>query len=130
MEADPRFATREARHAHQDAVYAEVTAFTERHTRRELMEILGGQVPFGPVFDVSDIAADPHFRARDMVVPLDHPGTSGKRAVAGVPIRLSETPGGVRRRAPLLGEDTDKVLTALGLSPAAIARLRADKAVR
>src|SRR5229473_1276112 len=111
-------------------IIAAVTAFTERHTRRELMEILGGQVPFGPVFDVSDIAADPHFRARDMVVPLDHPGTSGKRAVAGVPIRLSETPGGVRRRAPLLGEDTDKVLTALGLSPAAIARLRADKAVR
>jgi len=130
MAADPRFATREARHAHQDAVYAEVSAFTERHTRRELMDILGGQVPFGPVFDVSDIAADQHFRARDMVVPLDHPGTSGKRAVAGVPIRLSETPGGVRRRAPLLGEDTDKVLTALGLSPAAIERLRADKAVR
>jgi crotonobetainyl-CoA:carnitine CoA-transferase CaiB-like acyl-CoA transferase len=127
---DPRFATREDRSAHHDAVYAEVSAFTARHTRRELMAILGGEVPFGPVFDVSDIAADPHFRARDMVVPLDHPGTSGKRAVAGVPIRLSETPGGVRRRAPLLGEHTDEVLAALGLSSSAIDRLRAEQAVR
>ncbi|HEX7969241.1 MAG TPA: CoA transferase [Stellaceae bacterium] len=130
LAADARFATRESRRAHQDAVYAEVSAFTSRHTRRELMEILGGHVPFGPVFDVSDIAADPHFRARDMVVPLDHPGTSAQRAVAGVPVRLSETPGGVRRRAPLLGEDTETVLAGLGLSPAAIERLRAEQVVK
>jgi crotonobetainyl-CoA:carnitine CoA-transferase CaiB-like acyl-CoA transferase len=126
MGVDPRFATREGRHAHQEEIYREVSAFTRRHTRRELMAILGGHVPFGPVFDVSDIAADPHFAARDMVVALDHPGSEGKRAVAGVPVRLSETPGGIRRRAPLLGEDTDEVLGEAGLSASAITQLRAD----
>ena len=127
---DPRFLTRESRRAHQDALYAEVGAFTARHTRRELMAILGGHVPFGPVFDVSDIVADPHFRARDMVVPLEHPGVSAKIPVAGVPIRLSETPGGIHRRAPLLGEDTDAVLGMLKVSAAEIERLRAAQVVK
>jgi len=130
MAVDPRFATRESRHAHQNELYAAVSAFTARHTKRELMAILGGQVPFGPVFDVGDIVADAHFRARDMVVALDHPGSCAKLAVAGVPIRLSETPGGIRRRAPLLGEHTAEVLKGLGLPAAAIAGLQADGVVK
>jgi crotonobetainyl-CoA:carnitine CoA-transferase CaiB-like acyl-CoA transferase len=130
LAADPRFETRESRLANQDALYAAVGAFTLRHTRRELMAILGGRVPFGPVFDVSDIAADPHFKVREMVVALDHPGSGGKHAVAGVPVRMSRTPGGIRRRAPLLGEHTDQVLGGLGLSAAAIGQLRAAGVVK
>jgi crotonobetainyl-CoA:carnitine CoA-transferase CaiB-like acyl-CoA transferase len=128
--SDPRFSTRESRHAHQDELYAAVSAFTSRHTKRALMEMLGGHVPFGPVFDVADIVADAHFRAREMVVALDHPGSAAKLAVAGVPVRLSETPGGIRRRAPLLGEHTIEVLTRLGLSPAAVGKLRAEGVVK
>jgi len=127
---DPRFRTREDRAANQDQVYAQVGAFTAARTRHELMGLLGGQVPFGPVFDVSDIVADPHFRARDMVVELDHPGMMRKLAVAGVPIRLSETPGGVRRRAPLLGEQTDEVLRGCGFSAPEVERLRAANIVK
>jgi crotonobetainyl-CoA:carnitine CoA-transferase CaiB-like acyl-CoA transferase len=127
--ADARFATREGRHDHQDQVYDAVSAFTSRHTRHELMGILGGQVPFGPVLDVADIIADPHVRAHDMVVELEQPGSPSKVAVAGVPVRMSLTPGGIRRRAPLLGEDTDRVLDMIDLSSAAIARLRADGVV-
>ncbi len=121
---DPRFCSREARAANQDALYAEIGAFTQTRTRRELMTLLGAKVPFGPVFDVSDIVADPHFRARDMVVELDHPGLDRKLAIAGVPVRLSQTPGAVRRRAPLLGEQTDEVLAGVGFSSDAIAGLR------
>jgi crotonobetainyl-CoA:carnitine CoA-transferase CaiB-like acyl-CoA transferase len=121
---DARFATRESRHDHQDLVYDAVSAFTSRRTRRELMAILGGQVPFGPVFDVADIIADPHFRAHDMVVELEQPGSPSRVAVAGVAVRLSHTPGSVRRRAPLLGEDTDAVLASIDISPAAVAQLR------
>jgi len=127
---DPRFGSREGRASHQDAVYEAVGAFTLRHTRRELMALLGGQVPFGPVFDVGDIVADPHFKVREMVVELDHPGVKQKLTVAGVPIRLSGTPGGVRRRAPLLGEQTDEVLRACGYSVRETERLRAEEIVR
>ncbi len=128
--ADPRFQTRESRLANQDALYAAVSDFTLRHTRRELMAMLGGRVPFGPVFDVSDIAADPHFQVREMVVALDHPGSRSKHVVAGVPVRMSRTPGGIRRRAPLLGEHTDQVLAGLGLSTAAIGQLRSAGVIK
>jgi crotonobetainyl-CoA:carnitine CoA-transferase CaiB-like acyl-CoA transferase len=127
---DPRFETREGRAGNQNAVYAEIGASTKQFTRHELMEILGGHVPFGPVFDVSDIVADPHFRARNMVVELDHPGVDEKLAIAGVPVRLSATPGGVFRRAPLLGEQTDELMQSLGFSAAEIDRLRVEQVVR
>ena len=130
LSADPRLATLELRHEHQDLVYAAVSAFTTRHTRAELMGILGGQVPFGPVFDVADIIADPHFKAHDMVVELDQPGSRTKVAVAGVPVRMSHTPGRIRRRAPLLGEDTDDILAMIELSTTSIERLRADGVVK
>jgi crotonobetainyl-CoA:carnitine CoA-transferase CaiB-like acyl-CoA transferase len=125
-----RFATREARAGNQNAVYEEIGALTRKFTKRELMAILGGHVPFGPVFDVSEIVADEHFRARAMVVELDHPGIEEKLAIAGVPVRLSATPGGVFRRAPLLGEQTDEVMRGLGFSPAEIDRLRLEQVVK
>lgn len=128
--ADPRFDSRQQRAANQNAVYAEIGAYTVQHSRRELAAVLGGRVPFGPVYDVTDIVTDPHFRARDMVVHLDHPGLDQKLAIAGVPIRLSDTPGGIRRRAPLLGEHTDEVLRGLGFSAHAIAHLRTDGIVK
>jgi crotonobetainyl-CoA:carnitine CoA-transferase CaiB-like acyl-CoA transferase len=128
--ADPRFGSRQERSAHQNAVYAEIGAYTSQHTRRELAALLGGRVPFGPVYDVTDVVADAHFRARDMVVDLDHPGLTQKLAVAGVPVRLSHTPGGVRRRAPLLGEQTDEVLRGCGFSADAIAQLRHNGIVK
>ncbi len=120
----PDFVSREARNAHKDAVYDAVDAFTSRHTRRELMAIFGGKVPFGPVFDIADIATDPHFAAREMIVPVEHPGVEGRVAIAGTPIRMTETPGGVRRRAPLLGEDTDAILREQGCTPGEIAAWR------
>jgi crotonobetainyl-CoA:carnitine CoA-transferase CaiB-like acyl-CoA transferase len=128
--SDNRIATREGRKDHQDIVYEAVSAFTSRHTRHELMGILGGQVPFGPVFNVADIIADPHFKAHGMIVELDQPGSPTKVAVAGVPVRMSDTPGRVRHRAPLLGEDTDRVLSMVDHSPGEIARLRADGVVK
>jgi len=51
--------------------------------------------------------------ARDMIVEQDHP-TAGKLTVVGVPVKLSSTPGGVNTPAPLLGENTDEIISALG----------------
>jgi crotonobetainyl-CoA:carnitine CoA-transferase CaiB-like acyl-CoA transferase len=64
-----------------------------------------------------------------MVVPVPHPGIDEQMRVAGVAIKMSDTPGSVRHRAPLLGEHTDRYLGALGIGGAEIARLRADKIV-
>jgi crotonobetainyl-CoA:carnitine CoA-transferase CaiB-like acyl-CoA transferase len=129
MGSDPRLSTVQDRRAHQDEIIAAVSAFTSQRTKQELLAHLGGQVPFAPVNDVRDVFANPHFAARDMVVSVPHPGLDGDMKVAGVAIKMSETPGRVRHRAPLLGEHTDEYLTRLGLAGADIARLRAEKIV-
>jgi crotonobetainyl-CoA:carnitine CoA-transferase CaiB-like acyl-CoA transferase len=129
MAQDERFATNAARVLHADEVIAAVEAFTCARTKTELAAVFGGITPFGPVCDARDIFEDPHFRAREMLVPLDHPGSAAQVHVAGVPVKLSATPGSVRRRAPLLGEHTDEVLGHLGFDAGAIARLRAQRAV-
>lgn len=126
---DPRYATNPARVKHMQDVIAAVEAFTSVRTKAELGKLLGGITPFGPVYDARDIFDDPHFRRREMLVELEHPGSARRVHVAGVPVKLSATPGGVHRRAPLLGEHTTEVLTDLGLDAQAIARLREQRAV-
>lgn len=114
MARDPRYATNEARVAHSDEVYALLESRTRELTKRELADLLGGRVPFGPVYSAADIFADPHFRARDMLVDLPHPGLDGTRAVAGTVVKLLGTPGPVPRRAPLLDENRGEILGGVG----------------
>ena len=129
MGSDPRFATVQGRRASQGEVNGAVSDFTSRRTKQELLKHFGGQVPFAPVNDVRDVFADPHFAVRDMLVSVPHPGLDRETTIAGVAIKMTETPGRVRHRAPLLGEHTDEYLKAIGCSAADIARLRADKIV-
>ncbi len=126
MAVDSRFSTNAMRVENAETVCAAVTEFTIRHSKKELMQILGGSVPFGPVYDVRDIIEDQHFRAREMVVEVEQPGSSTPVLIAGVPIRLSETPGGVRRRAPLLGEHTRSILSSVGYNAQQLDQLSAD----
>jgi crotonobetainyl-CoA:carnitine CoA-transferase CaiB-like acyl-CoA transferase len=126
---DPRFATNAARIANASSVVATLEGFTRPRTKDEIKTILGGIVPFGPVYDARDIFEDLHFMTREMIVDLDHPGSDRCVRVAGVPIKLSKTPGGVGRRAPMLGEHTDQILEAAGYSRPAIANMRRSGAV-
>ena len=76
--------------------------------------MLGGKVPFGPVFGADDIFRDPHFAERSMLVEVEQPGAARNLTIANTPIRMTETPGGVSRRAPLTGEHTDRILAEFG----------------
>jgi crotonobetainyl-CoA:carnitine CoA-transferase CaiB-like acyl-CoA transferase len=129
MATDPRLNTESARRANSDLVYGIVSEFTLQRTKHELLQHLGGQVPFSPVYTIADIAADPHFAARQMLVELEHPGAAGRMAVAGVPVKMTETPGGVRRRAPLLSEHADELLASIGIDAAAARALRERRVV-
>ncbi len=113
---DQRFTDNKARIAHQDYVYEQIEAFTSQKTRKQLVALFGGKIPFGPVYDINDILEDDHYRAREMIISVDRPHSSGSYRIAGVPVRMTETPGGIYRRAPLLGEHTDEILNKLGLS--------------
>ncbi|ABM57340.1 CaiB/BaiF CoA transferase family protein [Verminephrobacter eiseniae] len=127
---DPRYASNDARVQHRAEVEAIVGGWTARHTKAELAQMLGGDIPFGPVFSAADIFEDPHFRIREMLVETEQPGAARPLTVAGTPVRMSQTPGGVRRRAPLTGEHTDSTLAAFGFAPAEIAALRADQVIQ
>jgi len=122
LAADPRFADLSSRTANRRGLISELGAVTRQFSKAELMTRLGGVIPFGPVMDIAEIARDPHFRVRNMIVEVDQPGAAPIR-IAGVPIKLCGTPGGVRRRSPLLGEDTRTCLEEAGLSPGEIEAL-------
>jgi crotonobetainyl-CoA:carnitine CoA-transferase CaiB-like acyl-CoA transferase len=115
LASDPRFANRVARTDNRYHLIADLNRHTGRFSKAELIERLAGRIPFGPVMNISEIMADPHFVARQMIVDVEQPGTTPIQ-VAGVPIKMTVTPGGVRRRSPLLGEDTRVRLRELGLS--------------
>jgi crotonobetainyl-CoA:carnitine CoA-transferase CaiB-like acyl-CoA transferase len=128
--SDPRFATNAARVKHAQEVVEIIEAFTSARTKTELAACFGGQVPFGPVYTSAEIFDDPHYLARDMLVDVEQPGSATPVKIAGVPIKLSSTPGEVRHRAPMLGEHTDEVLLAAGYDAASIAHLRDAGVIR
>lgn len=125
----PDFATVPARVAHTDETYAEIEKFTTQHTKEELTALFGGKVPFSPIMDAKDIHHDPHYAVREMLVDIDHPGSAQTLRTIGTPVKLSRTPGGVRHRAPVLGEHTDEVLAEAGFSAERLAALRSAGAI-
>lgn len=127
---DARYATNQERLKRQDEVYLIVETFTRTKTKAELTSIFGGVIPFGPIYDVSDIFADPHFRIREMLVEVEQPGSATPVTVAGVPIKMSLTPGRVRQRAPLLGENTREILEAAGYAASATDHLFKNNIVK
>jgi len=80
-------------------------------------------VPAGRIYTVADIAQDPHYQARDMLQTV-HMDDGSDLTVPGIVPKLSRTPGGHRRNAPGVGQDSDAVLSGMGLSAEQIKVLR------
>jgi crotonobetainyl-CoA:carnitine CoA-transferase CaiB-like acyl-CoA transferase len=86
-------------------------------------------VPAGRIKTVAEVCESEHLKARGMIVKLPHP-TAEQVTVLGIPVRLHGTPGAADMAPPLLGQHTDEILkSALGMKPAAIARLRRDAVI-
>jgi crotonobetainyl-CoA:carnitine CoA-transferase CaiB-like acyl-CoA transferase len=99
-------------------------------TRDEWFEVLTRHdICVGKVYDLDETEHDPHLRARDMIVEVDHP-EAGKVKQVGISVKLSETPGEIRFLAAPMGAHTEDILTALGYSTEAIAELRAAGAIK
>lgn len=125
--ADPRYDRPESRVLNRDSLVEALSRRTVRFTKAELATQLGGRIPFGPVMNIADIVRDPHFAAREMIVSVEQPGGEPIQ-IAGAPVKMTATPGGVHRRAPLLGEDTVQRLREAGLSEAEIQDLLQKRA--
>jgi crotonobetainyl-CoA:carnitine CoA-transferase CaiB-like acyl-CoA transferase len=126
---DPRFATNADRMANR-AELARLLGerFVTRPTAEWVAVLDAAGVPAGPVNDIATMVAHPQTIAREMVVEVDHPVAGSTRTI-GLPIKLSETPGGIRRPAPMLGEHTREVLLEHGFDAREIEELAGEGAI-
>jgi crotonobetainyl-CoA:carnitine CoA-transferase CaiB-like acyl-CoA transferase len=127
--ADPRFVNNGERMKNLEALVPLVSERTRTRSSSEwIREFEAAGVPVGPINKIGDVLADPQVKAREMVVEVEH-SRVGRTKALGLPIKFSETPGGVTRGAPTLGQHTDEVLASLGYGAQEIAALRRDGAV-
>ncbi|MYH89574.1 MAG: CoA transferase [Gammaproteobacteria bacterium] len=111
---DPDLAHNDGRAARADELDAVIGEWTGARDREAVIRVLGkAGVPVGKIYSVADIAADPQYRSRDMILDIeDRDGNALK--VPGIVPKLSATPGGIRCRAPALGEHNTEILGAEG----------------
>ncbi len=126
---DERFATNDDRMENRAELAEELEKTLVEKSTDEWVEIfLEAGFPAAPIHNYQQVFEDPHTQAREMMVEMDHP-VEGTVNGLGIPIKLSETPGEIRRAAPLLGEHTEETLTELGYSEEEIAGFRERKAI-
>ncbi|PSJ43440.1 CaiB/BaiF CoA transferase family protein [Allosphingosinicella deserti] len=126
---DPTLATNDRRVARNAELDAAITHWTTGLTTKRILAALErAEVPAGRIYSAADIVADPHYQAREMLLPtVLHDGT--RLAMPGIVPKLSATPGGVRWNGPAHGEHSRAVLHDLGYDEAEVARLFENGAV-
>jgi formyl-CoA transferase len=126
---DPDYATPPARLPRLMQIFATIEEWTMTKTKFEVMDLCNEKdIPVGPILSMKEIAEDESLRKTGTVVEVDHP-VRGKYLTVGSPVKLSDTVPAVKR-APLLGEHTDEILTkVLGYSAKDIAEIRGSGAI-
>ncbi|WP_186206509.1 CaiB/BaiF CoA transferase family protein [Burkholderia gladioli] len=127
---DPALAYNDGRVKQNAMLDAAIGAWTSHHSIDEVLTALErAEVPAGRIYSVADIVSDPHYRAREMLIPATLPGGAAV-TMPGIVPKLSDTPGTVNWQGPALGEHTADVLAGLGFGEDEIARLRKQGAVQ
>jgi crotonobetainyl-CoA:carnitine CoA-transferase CaiB-like acyl-CoA transferase len=126
---DPRFQEPAARKAREGELASLLEETLSRHTTEHWMGVLErAGVVAGHIYNMAQVYSDPHVRAREMVVDVEDPRL-GLLHHIGIPVKLSATPGSIRRRAPALGEHSREVLLESGFDQAEVAALAASGVV-
>jgi crotonobetainyl-CoA:carnitine CoA-transferase CaiB-like acyl-CoA transferase len=129
---DERFRGARGRLERSAEINGVVGAWVAERTVAEVVDALAperGNIPCSPVYDVDQLLRHPQLLARDMIARLPHPKL-GTVTVPGVAVKLSDTPGAVRRLGPELGESNTEIYQGLlGLDAAEVARLRAAEVI-
>ena len=127
---DPELASNTGRVSRATEIDNAINAWTSGHSVEKVLNLLASaDVPAGKAYTVADIASDPHYAARNMLIDIvQSDGTS--ITTPGIVPKLSRTPGGHYRNAPSLGQDTDSVLKELGISVAQIALMRSKGVIQ
>ena len=128
--ADARFRNDLSRGENAEVISERMSRWCETRSTNEAVEILGAaKIPCGPVLSAQQALDHPQVQAMGLYQPLDYPGLPKPAPVGRVPLTMSVTEGGIRHRAPLLGEHTGQILTELGYAPAEISVLRSNRII-
>lgn len=124
---DPRFKDDMSRFNNKDIIVPAIQEWMSQRTSQQVTELLeAAQVPFAPVYNAKQVVEDPQVQARQALVDIDYPGI-GPVPVFGTHIKLSETPGGIERRAPKVGQHNEEIYGGLlGYSKDKLAQLKAE----
>jgi crotonobetainyl-CoA:carnitine CoA-transferase CaiB-like acyl-CoA transferase len=128
--ADPRCADDITRADHHEIITEAMNAWASQLSTEEAIEQLEeARVPCGKIYELSEVFDDPQVQQRGLLKFIEYPGSSRPVPVPDTPVRLSETGGEVRQRAPLLGEHTDEILRGLGFRADEIAEFHNARVV-
>ena len=126
---DPRFSDAGGRLRHRSELTDAIEAVLAGGAVDEwVARINAAGVPCGPVLDLGQVFSDPQVLARGLLEELPHPEV-GVFRTTGLPVKLSDTPGGIRRAPPLHGEHTDEVLAECGISAERIEELKRGQVI-
>lgn len=126
---EPRYASNKLRIQNVAEIDAVISGWVATKTLEEAMEILNrASVPNGPVYNIEDIANDPHYQARDMILTV--PTALGPLKMPGIVPKLGGTPGEIKWAGPDVGAHTLEVLSRnLGLADDEIRELKAKQVI-
>ena len=128
-ERDPRFTNADARAGHRDELLGLIGAtLAAAPAERWIGRLDAAGVPCTRVNRIDQAVAEDQVEARDMIVEIDVPEL-GRIKVAGLPVKLSDTPGRIERHPPHLGEQCGVILRALGYDEAQLASLHGSGAI-
>jgi crotonobetainyl-CoA:carnitine CoA-transferase CaiB-like acyl-CoA transferase len=127
--SDPKCSTAVARVQNRAYTTEKCNAVTKRHsTDWWLQNLEQNSIGCAPILNVDEVFADPHVKAREMVVNMDVPGV-GKADILGSPMKFSKTKIDYRMPPPELGANTEQILQEAGFSADEVASLREKKVV-
>jgi formyl-CoA transferase len=126
---DPRFNNRKARVENYDALNEQLAPIFRAGKRDDwLRRLIAKDVPAAPINTLDEVFADPQVKTYGFPIEVEHP-QMGKMQLIGNAVDMSRTPPTIDRPPPVLGEQTEEILVALGYDREKIANLRQQGAV-
>jgi len=127
---DPRFKDDQSRGDNSEVLSERCALWCAERTNAEALEELGkARIPAGPVYSPQQALDDVHIKSVGFFQEVEYPGLPKPAPVVTPPVKLSRTPGEIRRRPPTLSEHTEQILGELGYSVQDIAALRQEKVI-